>query len=146
MTNNPLNQVSQGESQTDENTKLQKRIAELSSEKKAKLQKELHELKVDQKLTEQSFHDSILSFFGYLAAGVVIWSVMHWQFGIIWPDQSDTPDEHLRVKDIWNVAMYVVPYCFWGMAIKHMSTLVITMLNFWYIEFASYRLKKKLAK
>ncbi|MGF7420371.1 hypothetical protein [Providencia rettgeri] len=123
-----------------------KKHDELIREKKAKLQKELHELKVDQKLTEQSFHDSILSFFGYIAAGVVIWSVMHWQFGIIWPDQSDTPDEHLRVKDIWNVAMYVVPYCFWGMSIKHMSTLVITMLNFWYIEFASYRLKKKLAK
>lgn len=119
---------------------------ELIREKKAKLQKKLHELKANQKLTDQSFHDSFLSFIGYIAAGIVIWTVMHWQFGIIWPDQSDTPDEHLRVKDIWNVAMYVVPYCFWGMAIKNMSTLVITILNMGYLEFELYRVKRRFAK
>lgn len=43
--------------------------SEVLTNKNAKLQKKLHELKVDQKLTDQSFHDSILSFIGYIAAG-----------------------------------------------------------------------------
>lgn len=71
---------------------------------------------------------------------------MHWQFGFAFPGNVDASDDNLRVKDIWNVAMYVVPYCFWGMAIKHASIMLITILNICYSEFELYRLKKKLAK
>ena len=131
MTNHNLDNVTQNEFLMNKNAKLQRRF---------------HELKVDQKLTDQSFHDSILSFIGYIAAGVVIWTVMHWQFGFAFPGNVDAPDDNLRVKDVWNVAMYVVPYCFWGMAIKHMSTLVITILNIGYLEFELYRVKRRLAK
>ncbi|EOW0440646.1 hypothetical protein ACN3ZE_001977 [Providencia rettgeri] len=99
-----------------------------------------------QKLTDQSFYHSLLNFIGYIAAGTALWVLMQWQFMFVFPNNADVLDEHLRFKDIWNVAMYVVPYCFWGMAIKNASILVITTLNICYSDFQLYILKKKLTK
>lgn len=99
-----------------------------------------------QKLTDQSFHNSLLNFIGYLVAGTALWILMQWQFVFVFPNNADVLDEHLRFKDLWNVVMYVVPYCFWGMAIKNVSILVITKLNICYSEFQLYLLKRKLTK
>lgn len=131
MTNTPLNQVSQSESQANES---------------AKLQTKLHELKEEQKVIHPPFYRSFLSVMGYIVAGGALWSLMHWQFGFAFPGNVDTPNDNLRVKDIWNVAMYVVPYCFWGMAAKNACIMFITLLNICYLEFELYLVKRKLAK
>lgn len=119
---------------------------ELSCDQNTKLQKRYHELKEEQKVIYPRFDHCILSFIGYIAAGGALWTLMHWQFGVVFPGNVDVPNDNLRFKDIWNVAMYVVPYCFWGMATKHASIMLITTLNICYSEFELYRLKKKLAK
>lgn len=131
MTNTPLNQVSQCEGSTNKN---------------AKLQKKLHELKEEQKAIHSPFYRSFLSLMGYIVAGVALWSLMHWQFGLAFPGNVDVPNDKLRFKDIWNVAMYVVPYCFWGMAAKNACIMLITLLNICCIEFELYLVKRKLAK
>lgn len=131
MTNTPLNQVSQ---------------CEVSTNKNAKLEKKLHELKEEQKVIHSPFYHSFLSLMGYIVAGVALWSLMHWQFGLAFPGNVDVPNDKLRFKDIWNVAMYVVPYCFWGMAAKNACIMLITLLNTCCIEFELYLVKRKLAK
>ncbi|QZY66756.1 hypothetical protein K7H99_21825 (plasmid) [Providencia rettgeri] len=114
--------------------------------KKNRIKTQIEEVTADQKIIAERNYDSFLNLIGYLAAGVALWILMQWQFMFVFSDKADVPDELLRFKDLWNVVMYVVPYCFWGMAIKHMTILVITILNLCYLEFGVYRLKKKLAK
>lgn len=114
--------------------------------KKNKIEKRIKEITTDQKMVAERSYHSFLSFMGYLAAGVALWFVMQRQFMFVFPNNADVLDELLRFKDLWNVAMYVVPYCFWGMAIKNASILIMTTVVFCFSEFELYRLKKKLAK
>lgn len=119
---------------------------ELSGDENAKLQKRRHELIVYQKFITERYYHSILNFIGYTAAGAVLWFLMQGQFAAIWPVNADIPSNELRVKDLWNVAMYVVPFLFWGMATKHASIVVIGILDIFFSEFKLSRLKKKLGK
>nr|WP_181375461.1 hypothetical protein [Pectobacterium carotovorum]ALG88465.1 conjugal transfer protein TrbF [Pectobacterium carotovorum] len=119
---------------------------DLFTNKNVKLQKKLHELKEEQKAIHSPFYRSFLSLMGYIVAGVALWSLMHWQFGLAFPGNVDVPNDKLRFKDIWNAAMYVVPYCFWGMAAKNACIMLITLLNICCIEFELYLVKRKLAK
>lgn len=119
---------------------------EVLTNKNAKLQKKLHELKEEQKAIHSPFYRSFLSLMGYIVAGVALWLLMHWQFGLAFPGNVDVPNDKLRFKDIWNVAMYVVPYCFWGVAAKNACIMLITLLNICCIEFELYLVKRKLAK
>ncbi|NIH07028.1 hypothetical protein [Providencia rettgeri] len=119
---------------------------EAFTNKNAKLQKKLHELKEEQKVIHPPFYRSFLSLMGYTVAGVALWSLMHWQFGLAFPGNVDVPNDKLRFKDIWNASMYVVPYCFWGMAAKNACIMLITLLNICCIDFELYLVKRKLAK
>ncbi|WP_272668994.1 hypothetical protein [Providencia sp. PROV151] len=114
--------------------------------KKNRIKTQIEEVTADQKIIAERNYDSFLNLIGYLAAGVTLWILMQWQFMFVFSDKADVPDELLRFKDLWNVVMYVVPYCFWGMATKHASIMLITTLNICCSAFDLYRLKKKLAK
>ncbi|HGM9948312.1 TPA: hypothetical protein ACKRWH_003278 [Providencia rettgeri] len=114
--------------------------------KKNRIKTQIEEVTADQKIIAERNYDSFLNLIGYLTAGVALWILMQWQFMFVFSNKADVPDELLRFKDLWNVVMYVVPYCFWGMATKHASIMLITTLNICCSAFDLYRLKKKLAK
>ncbi|MTC36633.1 hypothetical protein GKR67_18845 [Providencia alcalifaciens] len=113
---------------------------------KSKLTQQLNESTRYLKVINSHFYRSFLHLMGYIAAGTGLWILMHWQFGMAFPGNVDVPNERLRFKDIWNAAMYIVPYCFWGMATKHAAIMIITGLDICISEFELFRLKKKLAK
>lgn len=137
--------MAQVHSDTVNTEEMKEKVAQ-SMDLKSKLTQQLNVSTRHLKIINLHFYHGFLHLMGYIAAGAGLWVLMHWQFGIAFPGNVDVPNERLRFKDIWNAAMYIVPYCFWGMAIKHMSTLVITILNIGYLEFELYRLKKRLAK
>ncbi|ENN8378662.1 hypothetical protein ACAX46_004128 [Providencia rettgeri] len=113
--------------------------------KKGTLTQQRRVLIQQQKCAGGIFYQSFLNFMGYTASGVVLWVLMQWQFGVVFSGKDDIPNELLRFKDIWNAAMYIVPYCFWGMSIKNLLILFITLLDMGCTEISLYRLKKKLA-
>ncbi|ENN6351740.1 hypothetical protein AB9W99_003919 [Providencia rettgeri] len=91
---------------------------------------------------------STSEFIGYAIAGLVLWFVMHWAFEMAcWPDSKlDADPNYLGTKGLWNVAMYVVPFCFWGLAIRHFVISVISWVEYSFAHLKIIRLKKKLAK
>lgn len=121
---------------------------ELSCEQNAKFQKRIGELRRYQSREEKRHEQSLSEFFGYVIAGFVLWFVMHQAFEMAcWPESKlDADPNYLGTKGLWNVAMYVVPFCFWGIAIKHLVIGVFSWIEYYFAQFKITRLKKKLVK
>lgn len=130
MSDNQLNAANQDKSNSDKSVNLQKRI---------------RQLKAHQAREVKYYERSMYAWIGYFFAGLTLWYVMHWHFNTLWSNDVDVLDEHRRFKDIWNVAMYVVPYCFWGMAGKHFVISVISYAEYYLTQFRVNRLKKRIS-
>ncbi len=109
---------------------------------KIKLREQIEDLTADLELLTERCTGNTLNFMGYAVAGIALWFLMHWKFDVLWSNNAEVLDEHRRFKDIWNAAMYIVPYCFWGVATKHSTIVVITILNICLSAFKLSRLKK----
>lgn len=121
---------------------------EIHCEQNAKLQKIIRELRRYQVLEVKRQDQSTSEFIGYVIAGLVLWFVMHKTFEMAcWPDSKlDADPNYLGTKGLWNVVMYVVPFCFWGVAMKHLVIGVFSWTEYYFAQFKITRLKKKLAK
>lgn len=121
---------------------------EIHCEQNAKLQKRIRELRRYQVLEVKRQDQSTSEFIGYVIAGLVLWFVMHKAFEMAcWPDSKlDADPNYLGTKGLWNVVMYVVPFCFWGVAMKHLVIGVFSWTEYYFAQFKITRLKKKLAK
>lgn len=121
---------------------------EINCEQNAKLQKRIRELRRYQSREEKRHEQSLSEFFGYVIAGLVLWFVMHKAFEMAcWPESKlDADPNYLGTKGLWNVVMYVVPFCFWGIAIKHLVIGGGSWTEYYFAQFKITRLKKKLIK
>ena len=121
---------------------------EINRDKNAKLQKRIRELRKYQSCEAKRQDQSASEFIGYAIAGLVLWFVMHKAFEMAcWPDSElDADPNYLGTKGLWNVVMYVVPFCFWGIAIKHLVIGVFSWIEYYFAQFKITRLKKKLIK
>ncbi|EMA4784498.1 hypothetical protein U3C50_004304 [Providencia rettgeri] len=121
---------------------------EIHCEQNAKLQKRIRELRRYQVLEVKRQDQSTSEFIGYVIAGLVLWFVMHKAFEMAcWPESKlDADPNYLGTKGLWNVVMYVVPFCFWGIAIKHLVIGVFSWTEYYFAQFKITRLKKKLIK
>lgn len=111
---------------------------------KIKLREQIEDLTANLELLTERCTGNTLNFMGYAVAGIALWFLMHWKFELVFPNNADVPGELLRFKDIWNAAMYIVPYCFWGVATKYSTIVVITILNICLSAFKLSRLKKEI--
>ncbi|HDU8496991.1 TPA: hypothetical protein RG419_003692 [Morganella morganii] len=65
--------------------------------------------------------------FVYLIAAYLLWVFMTFVFHGIWPEgEAAVPEHELRVKDIMNTAMYLIPEMLAGLGIANL------LLMFWY--------------
>ncbi|HEM8128264.1 TPA: hypothetical protein ACKRTO_003745 [Providencia rettgeri] len=121
---------------------------EIHCEQNAKLQKRIRELRRYQSREAKCYDQSTSEFIGYVIAGLVLWFVMRQVFEMAcWPESKlDADPNYLGTKGLWNVAMYVVPFCFWGLAIRHFVISVISWVEYTFAHLKIIRLKKKLAK
>lgn len=120
----------------------------LSCEQNAKLQKRIRELRRYQSREEKRHEQNLSEFLGYVIAGFFLWFVMHQVFEMAcWPESKlDADPNYLGTKGLWNVVMYVVPFCFWGIAIKHLVIGVFSWIEYYFAQLKITRLKKKLTK
>ncbi|EMA4783749.1 hypothetical protein AB6F89_22030 [Providencia hangzhouensis] len=120
----------------------------LSCEQNTKLQKRISELRRYQSREAKCYEQSTSEFIGYVIAGLVLWFVMRQAFEMAcWPESKfDADPNYIGTKGLWNVAMYVVPFCFWGLAIRHFVISVISWVEYSFAHLKIIRLKKKLAK
>lgn len=120
----------------------------INCEQHAKIQKRIYELRRYQSREAKCYDQSTSEFIGYVIAGLVLWFVMRQVFEMAcWPESKlDADPNYLGTKGLWNVVMYVVPFCFWGIAIKHLVIGVFSWIEYYFAQVKITRLKKKLAK
>lgn len=64
--------------------------------------------------------------FVYLIAAYLLWVFMTFVFHGVWPEDEPVREEALRVKDIMNAAMYLIPETLAGLGIANL------FLMYWY--------------
>jgi len=129
-------------SQTDINRDNPANLANLNNQD-VDLTKQRKRLEMEGAFNIQTYHASIVNFIGYVFAGYLAWIWLHFIFNSIWPNLGDVPEHEIRVKDLWNIMMYAIPYTFWGLAAKHFAIVVICKLDMWFGAFKLSWLKKK---
>lgn len=62
----------------------------------------------------------------YLTTAIVLWLLMSALFNNTWPGNDiPVPENELRVKDMLNVLMYVIPLSFAGAAAGNMAVILL---------------------
>ncbi|ECV2306889.1 hypothetical protein H7D82_000852 [Salmonella enterica] len=56
-----------------------------------------------------------LFFLVFMIAAIIFWEITHGVFNIWIDDWMKDPESH-RIKDMWNVLMYIIPYSFLSLA------------------------------
>ncbi|WP_140187516.1 MULTISPECIES: hypothetical protein [Providencia] len=96
---------------------------------------------------EREWHrvdSSVLNGLSYLIAGAFLWWLLHGLFNGMWSGDAVIPEAQWRVKDILNVAMYVVPYCFFALALRHGVVAIFSLLQAGYLHYQMQRLKRRM--
>lgn len=117
-------------SQTDINRDNPANLANLNNQD-VNLRKQHKRLVMEGIFNIQTYHASIVSFIGYVFAGYLAWIWLHFTFNSTWPNLGDVPEREIRVKDLWNIMMYAIPYTLWGLAAKHFAIMFIYKVSMW---------------
>ncbi|EMB3084043.1 hypothetical protein NTP67_21815 (plasmid) [Providencia rettgeri] len=99
--------------------------------KEVDLTKQRKRLEMEGAFNIEVYRASIVNFIGYVFAGYLAWIWLHFIFNSIWPSLGDVPEHEIRVKDLWNIMMYAIPYTFWTLAAKHFTIAFIYKGAIW---------------
>lgn len=76
---------------------------------------------------QKRVHDALDRSFIFLTAAVVVWCLLTALFYTAWPGNDiPVPENEIRIKDMLNVLMYVIPLTFAGLSAGH---LFVALLN-----------------
>lgn len=76
---------------------------------------------------QKRVHNALDRSFILLTAAVVVWCLLTALFNTVWPGGDiPVPENEVRIKDMLNVLMYVIPLTFAGLAAGH---LFVALLN-----------------
>lgn len=76
--------------------------------------------------TEKRTAGAFDNFIIYLTAAVVVWFLLNALFYFVWsPGDIPVPENELRLKDMLNVLMYVIPLTFAGVALGNACMVLV---------------------